>query len=130
MRLPRPLLVIVMLLLGCLAGSAIAAPVRESALDVDSCGVDEFSGTTLDSARWTTIVRPNPAGRSVAGGQLRLRALTGDMFGDRATAQNLVLQDVPSGAWTATTRVDSSAFSREGQQAGFIVYKNDATFSK
>jgi PKD repeat protein len=94
------------------------------------CGVDEFTGTALDTARWSTIVRENPAGYSVADGKLKLRALTGDMFGDRATAQNLVLQDVPQGAWTATTKLDSSAFDREGQQAGFMIRKDDTTFSK
>ena len=41
-----------------------------------------------------------------------------------------MLQDVPSGAWTATTQLDSKAFNREGQQAGFIVRKDDKTFSK
>ena len=119
------------LALGALTGSAGAAPVRGAApLDADSCGADEFDGAALDTARWKTIVRPNPAGYSVSGGRLRLRALTGDMYGDRATAQNLILQDAPSGAWTATTRLDSSAFDREGQQAGLIVRADDSTFSK
>jgi beta-xylosidase len=122
--------VVGVLLLGALAGSASAAPVIEAPLDVASCGVDEFTGTALDTARWKTIVRPNAAGYSVSGGQLKLRAMTGDMYGDRATAQNLILQDVPSGAWTATTKLDSKAFTREGQQAGLIVYKDDSTFSK
>jgi PKD repeat protein len=94
------------------------------------CGVDEFTGTTLDTSRWNTIVRENATGYSVADGKLKLRALTGDMFGDRATAQNLVLQDVPQGAWTLTTQLDSKAFDREGQQAGFMIRKDDSTFSK
>ncbi|WP_270038530.1 OmpL47-type beta-barrel domain-containing protein [Solirubrobacter ginsenosidimutans] len=118
------------LLLGALAGSAGAAPVQDAPADVASCGVDEFTTTALDTTRWNTIVRPNAAGYSVSGGQLKLRALTGDMYGDRATAQNLILQDVPNGAWTATTKLDSKAFNREGQQAGLIVYKDDSTFSK
>jgi beta-xylosidase len=130
MRSLRTSLLFGVLLLGALAGSAGAAPVGDAALDVASCGVDEFTGTTLDTARWNTIVRPNPAGYSVADGKLKLRALTGDMYGDRATAQNLILQDAPSGAWTATTQLDSKAFNREGQQAGFIVRKDDSTFSK
>src|SRR3954468_911093 len=130
MRSLRMSLVVGVLLLGALAGSAGAAPVREAPLDVGSCGVDEFTGTALDTARWKTIVRPNAAGYSVSDGQLKLKALTGDMFGDRATAQNLILQDVPSDAWTATTKLDSKAFTREGQQAGLIVYKDDSTFSK
>lgn len=131
MRSLRTSLVVGLLLLcSVAAGSAQGAPVRESALDVGSCGVDEFTGTTLDTARWKTIVRPNAAGYSVADGVLKLRALTGDMYGDRATAQNLILQDTPNGAWTATTKLDSKAFTREGQQAGLVVYKDDSTFSK
>ena len=129
MRSLRTSLVVgVLLLCSVAAGSAQGAPMRESALDVGSCGVDEFTGTTLDTARWKTIVRPNAAGYSVADGVLKLRALTGDMFGDRATAQNLILQDTPNGAWTATTKLDSKAFTREGQQAGLVVYKDDSTF--
>ncbi|HWK29672.1 MAG TPA: DUF1349 domain-containing protein [Solirubrobacter sp.] len=99
-------------------------------MDVNTCGIDEFDGSELDTARWNTVIRPNVAGYGVGDGTLKLRALTGDMYGDRATAQNLILQDAPAGAWTATTRLDSKAFDREGQQAGFIVRKDDATFSK
>jgi beta-xylosidase len=103
---------------------------REAALDVNSCGVDEFTGTALDTTRWNEIVRQNTAGYRVDGGQLKLRALKGDMYGDRATAQNVILQDAPSGAWTATAKLDSKAFTQEGQQAGLIVRKDDRTFSK
>jgi regulation of enolase protein 1 (concanavalin A-like superfamily) len=130
-RFLKPSLVVgAIVALGLLGGSANAAPVREVALDVNSCGVDEFTGTTLDRTRWNTVVRENAAGYGVADGKLKVRALTGDMYGDRATAQNLILQDVPSGAWTAITQIDSKAFDREGQQAGFIVRKDDSTFSK
>jgi regulation of enolase protein 1 (concanavalin A-like superfamily) len=115
--------------LGVLAGSASSAPVHAAALDVQSCGVDEFAGTALDASRWT-VLRPNPAGYSVAGGQLRLQALTGDLFGDRDTAQNVVLQDTPSGAWTATAQFDTSALTAEGQQSGIVVRKGGTTFSK
>ena len=55
------LMVGVLLLCWFAAGSAQGAPLRESALDVGSCGVDEFTGTALDTARWKTIVRPNAA---------------------------------------------------------------------
>ena len=76
MRSLRTALMLVVLLLGALTASAGAAPVRDVALDVNSCGVDEFDGAALDSARWT-VLRPNAAGLSVQGGQLRLQALTG-----------------------------------------------------
>ena len=79
-------------------------------------------------------MRPNAAGLSVAGGQLRLQALTGDLFGDRDTAQNVVLQNTPTGAWTATAQFDTSALTAEGQQTGIVVRKGTApaatTFSK
>ena len=55
MRSLRTALMLVVLLLGALTASAGAAPVRDSALDVNSCGVDEFEGTALDTARWTTV---------------------------------------------------------------------------
>lgn len=122
---------VLVLLLCALVGTAGAAPVRDAALDVGSCGVDEFTGTALDTGRWSTVVRPDATGYSVADGQLKLRALTGDMYGDRATAKNLILQNTPAtGGWVATAKLDSKAFNREGQQAGIMVYKDDQTFSK
>lgn len=132
MRSMRTSLVCGVLILLCsLVGSANAAPMRDAALDVNSCGVDEFTGTTLDTARWSTVVRPAAGGYSVADGDLKLRALTGDMYGDRATAKNLILQNTPAtGGWVATAKLDSKDFDREGQQAGIMVYKDDRTFSK
>ena len=133
MRSLRTSLIAGVVALGVFAGSANAAPVAESALDVASCGVDEFDGTALDSTRWN-VLRPNAAGLSVAGGQLRLQALTGDLFGDRDTAQNVVLQNTPTGAWTATAQFDTSALTAEGQQTGIVVRKSTGrsatTFSK
>ncbi|MDA0182253.1 DUF1080 domain-containing protein [Solirubrobacter phytolaccae] len=132
MRSTRTSLVCGVLILLCaLVGSASAAPVRDAALDVASCGVDEFTGTTLDTTRWSTVVRPDTTGYSVADGDLKLKALTGDMYGDRATAKNLILQNTPAtGGWAATAKLDSKDFNREGQQAGIMVYKDDRTFSK
>ena len=96
---------------------------------MNSCGIDEFDGAALDSARWT-VLRPNAAGLSVQGGQLRLQALPGDLFGDRDTAQNVVLQNAPNGAWTATTQFDTTGLTVEGQQSGIVVRKSGTTFSK
>jgi beta-xylosidase len=129
MRSLRTALTLLVLLLGALTASAGAAPVRDAALDVDSCGIDEFDGGALDSARWT-VLRPNASGMTVSGGQLRLQALQGDLFGDRDTAQNVVLQNAPSGAWTATTQFDTTALTVEGQQSGLVVRKSATTFSK
>ena len=129
MRSLRTSLIVGVVALGVFAGSANGAPVAQSALDVASCGVDEFDGTALDTTRWN-VLRPNAAGLSVAGGQLRLQALTGDLFGDRDTAQNVVLQTAPTGAWTATAQFDTSALTVEGQQTGIVVRKGPTTFSK
>ena len=129
MRSLRTALMLVVLLLGALTASAGAAPIRDSALDVNSCGIDEFDGAALDSARWT-VLRPNAAGLTVSGGQLRLQALQGDLYGDRDTAQNVVLQNAPNGAWTATTQFDTTALTVEGQQSGIVVRKSATTFSK
>ena len=49
MRSLRTALMLLVLLLGALTASAGAAPVRDSALDVNSCGIDEFEGTALDT---------------------------------------------------------------------------------
>ena len=103
-------------------------PSAESALDVNSCGVDDFAGAALSTTRWN-VSRPNAAGLSVAGGQLRLQALTGDLFGDRDTAQNVVLQTVPTGAWTATAQFDTSALTARVSRPGSSSAR-DNDFSK
>ena len=42
---------------------------------------------------------------------------------------NIVLQDMPGGAWQATTKVDVKAYTQY-QQAGLIVYTDDDNYAK
>jgi PKD repeat protein len=97
---------------------------------LNPCNIDAFDGTALDRTRWNTVVREKADSITVADGVLKLPALKGDLYADRDTAQNLVLQDVPQGAWAFTTSLDSSAFDRVGQQAGVVIRKDDKTFDK
>ena len=54
------------------------------------------------------------------------------MIGGTATAQNVLLQDAPTGSWQATTKLDVSTLTPEGEQAGFILWQreNPNTFAK
>jgi cytochrome c len=93
-------------------------------------GDDEFSGTELNRTRWTTVVRENAQFMSVADGALKINAQKQDIHGGDQGLQNIVLQDLPSsGPWTATTRLTWSP-SINYQNAGLMLYGNDANFIK
>ena len=92
---------------------------------------DEFAGTALDP-KWE-VRRPAAGnGPQVAGGSLGLPILQGDFIANDALASNTLLQDAPSGEWTVTTRLDTSALDANGEQAGLVIWKseNPNTFSK
>ena len=81
---------------------------------------DEFDGSALDS-KWE-VVNPNPAGLTVGGGNLTLTTAQGDVFGANFTAQNILMQEVPEGPWTVTTKLDHTAITINGQAAGLVLY--------
>ena len=81
---------------------------------------DEFDGTALDD-RWE-VVNPNPSGVSVGGGHLTLNTSQGDVSGTAYNAQNILLQDVPEGPWSATVKLDHRAIAVNGQAAGMVIY--------
>ncbi|WP_157079134.1 ThuA domain-containing protein [Herbiconiux solani] len=90
---------------------------------------DGFDGTTLDTSRWTSIIRPSQDMR-VENGALVIPASKTDIYGAGAgTVPNITLQDLPSGAWQATTKVTFEARSQY-QQAGLIVYGDDDNYAK
>ncbi|PJJ62421.1 ThuA domain-containing protein [Compostimonas suwonensis] len=89
---------------------------------------DGFDGTTLDTGRWNRIVRPNQDAR-VENGHLVIPASKTDIYGGGGTVPNIVLQDLPSGAWQATTKVTLEARTQY-QQAGLIVYGDDNNYAK
>jgi regulation of enolase protein 1 (concanavalin A-like superfamily) len=91
---------------------------------------DEFTGNALNLCRWTDIVRHEPAGYTVAGGNLTLPAAHGDFFAAGPnTNPNIILQPAPAGAWTATTRLTFNP-NENYEQAGILVYGDDANYVK
>ena len=91
---------------------------------------DEFNGSALDKCRWSNIVREDPAGYSVANGALNIdTGLNTDMSNQTTTAENLVLQPMPGGAWEATTKLTLN-LKKTYEQAGLMVYGNDPNFIK
>ncbi|MBF9133228.1 ThuA domain-containing protein [Plantactinospora sp. S1510] len=89
---------------------------------------DEFTGTALDKARWSTVVREDQS-YAIRDGALVLPTSAGDLYGTRNDATNLVLQTAPGGAWQATTKL-SLAAAADYQQAGLIVYGDDDNYAK
>ena len=88
--------------------------------------VDEFDGTAL-GGDWN-VVRQNQA-MTVGGGSLNIPAAPGDIYGGRNDAANLVLRDAPDGPWVATAKLNFEG-TNQYQQAGIIVYGDDANFTK
>jgi PKD repeat protein len=89
---------------------------------------DDFAGTALDRARWSTVVRESQT-HAVRDGTLVLPTAVGDLYGTRNDATNIVLQPAPAGPWQATTKV-SLAAAVNYQQAGLIVYGDDDNYAK
>ncbi|MFG6444521.1 ThuA domain-containing protein [Microbacterium sp. P07] len=89
---------------------------------------DGFDGTVLDTERWNRIVRPNQDAR-VVNGSLVIPASKTDIYGGGGDTPNIVLQDLPAGAWQATAKVTLPARASY-QQAGLIVYGDDDNYAK
>jgi PKD repeat protein len=85
---------------------------------------DDFNGNALDP-KWE-VLRPSATSLDVAGGNLRLTPFGGDMHGTNANVRNLLLQTMPSGAWTATTKIDVSQLTSQGDQTGLVVWRGEA----
>ncbi|WP_253182039.1 ThuA domain-containing protein [Cellulosimicrobium cellulans] len=91
---------------------------------------DEFDGDALDTCRWS-VVNEDPAGYRVTDGSLQIDTTPTDIYGtDNRPVPNIVLQDQPGDEWTVETVVDGSAFDRQYQQGGLIVYGGDDDYVK
>ncbi|WP_350348899.1 hypothetical protein ABIQ69_02880 [Agromyces sp. G08B096] len=91
-------------------------------------GTDTFDGTSLDTSKWQRV-RPDDAALKVADGALTLTALPGDLYGGTNTAKNVLLQEAPGwGSWEASTTIDFAP-SACCQQAGLILYTDDANYA-
>ena len=68
----------------------------------------------------------------VGGGNLTLTTAQGDVFGGNFTAQNILMQAVPEGEWSATVKLDHTAITVNGQAAGLVIYgrQNPNHFAK
>ncbi|MDH2425271.1 ThuA domain-containing protein [Sphaerisporangium sp. TRM90804] len=92
---------------------------------------DEFDGASLDSCRWTTVVRPDAAATRVTGGNLEIDTSKGDIYGTgNSDPKNFILQTPPAGDWTVETKIDASAFNEAYQQGGLIAYGGDGDYVK
>ncbi|MDA0140166.1 DUF1080 domain-containing protein [Solirubrobacter sp. CPCC 204708] len=96
----------------------------------DNCGGvtacvqnDEFDGAALDP-KWE-IRNSTPANVAVAGGKLSLTTAQGDVSGANFTARNIALQDVPTGPWSVTTKLDHTAINQNGVAGGLVIYGSD-----
>ena len=99
-------------------------------LDYPADPADQFTGTALDRCRWTEIVRHDPTEYRVENGNLVLTAAHGDFFAAGANNNpNILLQSLPSGPWTTETRM-RFAPNENYEQAGIVVYGNDANYVK
>ena len=84
---------------------------------------DEFDGDALDTNRWA-VLRSNDT-FEVADGQLRLPIDNGSIYAGGTSAQNIIVQDTPEGAWQATAKVTAEQLTENYHQAGLRVYSDD-----
>ncbi len=89
---------------------------------------DSFGGSALDTTRWNRSVRLNQQ-PTVANGLLTIPAARSEIYGAGGDTPNIVLQDMPTGAFTATAKV-SFAGLLQYQQAGIVVYSGDDNYIK
>jgi regulation of enolase protein 1 (concanavalin A-like superfamily) len=114
------------------SGVAVDASFEYFYLTPDDSGTgsgpsDEFDGAKLADCIWTVI---RPDGKiTVADGSLTLPAAATDLYQTTNTAGNLVLQNLPDGAWEVTTKV-TGAVSQAYAQGGILVYGDDDNYLK
>ncbi|MBL0747088.1 ThuA domain-containing protein [Nocardioides baculatus] len=89
---------------------------------------DDFLGTSLDTSRWNQSVRVNQS-LTVADGTLNIPLTNSDLYQTTNTTPNIVLQNLPGGAFEATTKVTLNA-TKGYQQGGLIVYGDDNNYLK
>lgn len=89
---------------------------------------DDFVGDALDTDRWNRSVRVDQS-LTVADGSLNIPITATDIYQTTNTTPNIVLQDLPAGAFEVTTRLTLPA-TRSYQQAGLVVYGDDNNYLK
>ncbi|MFB9315816.1 ThuA domain-containing protein [Nocardioides plantarum] len=89
---------------------------------------DDFLGDTLDTDRWNRSVRVDQS-LTVSDGSLNVPVTATDIYQTTNTTPNIILQDLPAGAFEATTKLTLPA-NRSYQQAGLVVYGDDNNYLK
>ena len=90
---------------------------------------DEFDGTSLDTAKWTTVRNAPGFEHSIGGGQLTLPILD-EIDGTRTGPISHVAQQLQEGTnWTAEAKVTVNHQS-SWQQAGIMLWQSDTNFVK
>ena len=84
---------------------------------------DEFDGDSLDTNRWEVLRSADNF--EVADGQLRLPIGNGSIYGPGTSAQNIIVQDTPEGAWQVTAKITAEQLTENYHQAGLRVYSDD-----
>ena len=83
----------------------------------------------MDEDRWSTIIRRDQK-LAVADGHLVIPASKADFYGaGEGPVSNIVLQDLPSGPWTATAKVSFPARAQY-QQAGLVLWGDGDNYAK
>lgn len=85
---------------------------------------DEFDGSALDADLWSAGVRTDASAHELRDGSLVLPTYRAAVNG-----APLLLQDLPDGEWEVTTELSFSP-SQSFQQAGLILYTDDANYAK
>ncbi|GAA1960339.1 ThuA domain-containing protein [Agromyces allii] len=90
---------------------------------------DGFDGTALDTTnRWNRSVRTDQFAQ-VANGALTIPASLTDIHAAGTGTSNIVLQDIPEGAFSMTAKVNFPA-RVQYQQAGLTIYGDDDNYLK
>ena len=115
MRSLRTALVLLVLLLGALTASAGAAPVRDAALDVNSCGDRRVRWCGARYRALDASLRPNAAGLTrAAAGSCACRRCRVTCTATATRHRTSCSKTHPTGAWTATTQFDTTALDGRG----------------
>ncbi len=89
---------------------------------------DDFVGSELDTNRWTVLNQDQFL--AVSDGTLKIPTAKQDFYStNNSTVPNLVLQPLPSGAFTATTKITAD-FTGSWQQAGLLIWGDQDNYAK
>ena len=86
---------------------------------------DEFDGDAIDMNRWNMIRPDATRAPSVSGGNLNFPIDNGSLYGPGTSARNILVQDLPTGAWEVTSKITVDPLTENYQQAGLRIYSGD-----